>query len=506
MFVSFLSFFKTYEPQKSRFTMKQLHYTINNTTIQASFSNMKATPYFQYLLILLFIFSLTSCNNEPLEGDFIIDDGEINEEASFTANINGEPFTAISTVAQLTDGVLTMTGTDAFGEVIIFNLTNLGLCTYDLSLVSNPASLLRAGEQNPFVTLGAFGGFGSLTVDEYSEDSLLVSGVFSFTGAREINNGDGTTVTQLVNVTNGVFTAIPIDLIAGEPTASDCSNTNGGDDGNTQTDEPNDFFALVDGVEFEETVFVAEEILIGEIPVIKITATNEALATIQFFVPRDTGLGTFDLESVLDGPVLLGLYNSGLGENNQTSNPGTITFTEFGVITGKIKAQCSFTAIDPVNGGTPVEITEGTFNIDVIENSTAVENVFNATIDDLDFVPNLIEVSQSPFGADATYVTILTRNETNNESLTISFPIPIEPGVYEMSPSVVLGNEVIGIYNPDIGNSILFRSNPGTLTIISLEISSGVVEGTFSFSAVDIQGNDPTTYNITNGSFVINLP
>ncbi|MEM7087646.1 MAG: hypothetical protein AAF489_15805, partial [Bacteroidota bacterium] len=61
----------------------------------------------------------------------------------------------------------------------------------------------------------------------------------------------------------------------------------------------------------------------------------------------------------------------------------------------------------------------------------------------------------------------------------------------------------VGLHNPDIGNSILFASEPGTLTITSYELSSGIVEATFSFTGVDPAGNDPTQFDITNGVFVI---
>lgn len=462
---------------------------------------MKKIKLLSALLLFALTLVQTSCNNEPLEGDFITDDGS-GTEASFLAKVNGVPFEAATIIAQLNNGVLVITATNAAGDTLLLTATNLGECTYDLSLSSNPAQYFVAGDENIYVTLGVLGGSGSMTVETYLPDVLTVSGTFNFTGARLVNSGGGST-TQLVNVTEGVFTALPVELVNGDATPRDCSTTNGGDDG--QMDAEDSFFALVDGEEFIDTTFEAEEILVGGEPVIKITATNDTEATIQFFVPKDLTIGTYELESIFNGPTLIGIYNKGDGSNNQTSSPGTITFTEFGAITGKISANFSFSAVDPVNGGEPTEITEGAFNIDYIENSTSPGNEFSATIDGEEYLPTLIEFQQSPFNG-FTRINVTTQNTDTNQSLTLSFDIPLEAGVYEMSPLLETGEEKIGILNPDIGNSLLFRSNPGLLTIVSYEISSGVVEALFEFTAVDPLGNNPNQFEVSNGRFLITLP
>ena len=75
-----------------------------------------------------------------------------------------------------------------------------------------------------------------------------------------------------------------------------------------------------------------------------------------------------------------------------------------------------------------------------------------------------------------------------------------------MSTNLVTGNEVVGSYVPNTTNPVLFTSDPGTFEITLYDTVEGIIEGTFSFSAVDQSGGDPTVFNITNGVFDVELP
>ena len=211
------------------------------------------------------------------------------------------------------------------------------------------------------------------------------------------------------------------------------------------------------------------------------------------------------MESILDGPVLLATYNGGTGGQTLTSNPGTITITEFGDVTGRLTATFSFTGTDPIDSSNPdmVAITEGSFSVDFIE-EPPVTNMFTANIDEVAYTPETIVIDEIPVSG-TTVVTITTQNETTNESLTISFPANIVPGTYEMVVDNPTGNEVLGQYNPDVGNSIVFASSPGTLVITGFDTFSNVIEGTFNFTGIDPAGNDATTFEITDGAFLLDL-
>ena len=84
---------------------------------------------------------MTSCDNEPLEGNFITEE-EAQDNSAFTATVNGEPFSASSTTGQLINGVLLLTGTDYFGNIISMVITNIGVCTFDLTQELNPSSFI----------------------------------------------------------------------------------------------------------------------------------------------------------------------------------------------------------------------------------------------------------------------------------------------------------------------------------------------------------------------------
>jgi hypothetical protein len=75
-----------------------------------------------------------------------------------------------------------------------------------------------------------------------------------------------------------------------------------------------------------------------------------------------------------------------------------------------------------------------------------------------------------------------------------------------MSPNVISGDEKVGLYSPEDGIVTSLRSNPGTLTILSYNLVTGEMEGTFEFEALDIFGIDPNEYSVTSGSFSILIP
>ena len=244
---------------------------------------------------------------------------------------------------------------------------------------------------------------------------------------------------------------------------------------------------------------------------VNIVATTATGAQIRIDIPENIGgVGTYTFPSkempISNGSILYASYNDAAGGESLTAIPesGTITFTEFGANTGKMTATFSFLGQDPISGGDIVEITQGEFTIDFIENSGGVEDSFEANIDGEEYTYDSLEVIQSPFNGE-TIIDITTIDSVTNRSLTISFPIDIEVGTYEMSSFFETGMEVVGIHNPNIGSSILFKSNPGTLSIFSYEISTGILEGAFSFTGVDPLENDPTTYEVTEGYFVVTI-
>lgn len=478
---------------------------------KANYLFMKKTLFLNWMLVALIAFGFSACDNEPLEGEFVFDEDVTAEEGQFIATVDGTSFNAASANAIYNPNLnsFTIAGTNANGAVIVLSIENPGVGTFDLAQVGsgiNAGVYYTASEiANPYITTSVSGGAGVLEITTFDEGEMLVSGNFSFTGVRiqldangdPVLDGSGNPVIESKPITDGSFNAIPFIV--------DTTGDGGGGGGDDPTDPADNFYAEVDGDEFIDTEIVVNTTTVGNVPMINIMATTATGAMMRIDIPQGIGTGTFDLASISDGTELIALYNGNTGGENITSNPGTITITEYGTVTGKLAATFSFTGTDPLNiDPTVVSVTNGSFYVDFIPDSGVIENSFMVNIDGVEYIPTSIEVTEEPFG-ETSIMYITTINADTNQSVTIGFGMDITSGTFEMSPIFEKGTEKVGIFNPNIGSSILFRSNPGILNVLSYELSTGVMEATFSFTAVDPLGNNPTTYEFTEGSFVIDL-
>ncbi len=106
---------------------------------------------------------------------------------------------------------------------------------------------------------------------------------------------------------------------------------------------------------------------------------------------------------------------------------------------------------------------------------------------------------------------ISTTNSSNVISLTatdvrafqrVSLVVPanVTPGSYPMD---YFGKVYFGVYYPDTSNSLI--SNPGTINIISNNISTKRISGTFDFNAQTLNGGAAVSF-LTNGYFSVKYP
>ncbi|NDB03136.1 MAG: hypothetical protein EBY38_05660 [Flavobacteriaceae bacterium] len=408
---------------------------------------MKKSVVRGVLMAVFSLFLFSACEDEPLTGDFVTDE-EANDTSEFSATINGESFSASTTTGQLINGVLLLTGTDNFGNIISMVITNIGTCTYDLTQEINPTSfILEAPTEAPYEVLTSLGGAGTAVIETYDQDNQLVSGTFTFTAVREISDGAGGAITESVTVTNGVFHDIAFTLVDGSLDPFECDSGGGQDPGDDPgdsgiTDPESSFFALVDGEEFIDQSFVAEILMVGSDEVVKLTAT----------------------------------------------------------------APTAFTATDPVgiNEG-EVLITEGALVIDYLPDASIAENTLMAEVDGVSFAATSVEVLLNP-SYDTTYIELTGIDAENNQSIALSFPIDITPGTYDLTDAITSGEESVGLFNPDIENAQLFFATPGELIISSYQYSDGVIEGSFSFTAIDPNGVAMEEYSIQMGVFTLTIP
>ena len=85
----------------------------------------------------------------------------------------------------------------------------------------------------------------------------------------------------------------------------------------------------------------------------------------------------------------------------------------------------------------------------------------------------------------------------------IFFPTDIEVGTYQLTTSLIDGSEKFSQYTPEIGVSMTYISSPGTLTILDYDLGARIIEGTFSYAAIDQTNQDPTVYEVTEGEFTL---
>ncbi|CAM3393265.1 DUF6252 family protein [Aequorivita lipolytica] len=464
---------------------------------------MKKMYFLKGMLLAFLAFQFFSCENEPLTGEFIQEEQNNADEGQFRAQIEGQEFIANSVSAILTtDNELVITGSKPGGENISLAVTQAAVGSFNLSL---GGANLNAGtyfdssnNPLPYISADVLGGYGLMNITSLDVSAQTVTGTFSFVGSRikvdgdgnPILDGNGDPIMEDIAITNGAFNAIPFII----------DDTGGGTGGGNPE---NEFFAKIDGVDFVADSIYVSEPMVGDVHMIKVEARSNTGEFMRIDVPRSLGVGTFDMVRISDGTKLIGLYNAGGGDENLTSDPGIITITEFDLELGVLKATFAFTGTDPLNQlPDVVEVTEGSFTV-YFEGVPGANNVFRANVDGAAYNAEDLVITTDVFNQ---YPTITITTTVGDQRMILTFPATLTEGTFEMSTEVVIGDEIVGTYTPEVGTSITYVSNPGTITITNYDIANGIIEGTFNFSAVDATGQDPTVYQITGGEFLAVLP
>lgn len=463
---------------------------------------MKKFELLKWTIALIVLINFSACINEPLEGEFPQDEDIINiDEGGFRADIGFNRFTADAAVGTLsTSNVLTITGSILeTGESIVLIVGNPDIGTFNLTAglgTDNSASYFETATSNSYVSLGTSGASGQLNITEFDIENLKITGTFSFTVTRfaldasgnPILDAAGNPVIEDEEITNGIFNKISF------------TNEDQGGGGTPINDV---FFAKVDGIDFDSESVTTTLNNVAGVSVVKIVAVNEEGEILRIDIPEDLGLGTYDMLALSDGTKLIGLYNPASIGENLTSNPGKITITRFNTFTGIIEATFNFTATDPLElDPTIAEITEGNFKVDYISSPGDTVTSFTATIDGEVFGPDSIFVGESIFnGVSRFNITAIISN--TGQKMGLFFPKNIEVGTYELTTSLIDGNEKFSQYTPEIGVSMTYISSPGSLTILDYDLGARIIEGTFSFSAIDQTSQDQTVYVVTEGEFTL---
>lgn len=466
-------------------------------------NNMKKMYFIKGMLLVFLAFQFFSCENEPLTGEFIEDDQNDAEVGQFIAKVAGQEYVASSASATLTtDNEMVITGLKPGGENITLSITNAAVGSFNLTTggTNTNAGTYFDGSINvlPYISAGALGGSGLLNITELDTDAQTVSGTFSFMGVRikvdgdgnPILDGNGDPVLENIEITNGAFNGIAYVI-----------DDTGGGGGNG--DPNNEFFAKVDGFDFIADSISVTEPMIGDVHMIKVEARSSIGELLRIDIPRSLGIGTFDMVNISDGTKLIALYNAGNGAENLTSNPGSITITEFDLELGVLKATFSFTGTDPLNQiSDTVEVTEGSFTVYFV-GIPGANNMFIANVDGASYTPDEIVITTTIVNQ---YPRITITTTRGDQRMELTFPATITVGTFDMGTEIIDGDEIVAYYTPLVGTSITYVSSPGSLVITNYDIPNGLIEGIFNFSAKDATGQDNTIYQITGGEFLIVLP
>lgn len=246
----------------------------------------------------------------------------------FKVDFDNETYLATTAAAHIADGKLTITaerGTESFEIVLHQTLEG----TYELGTTDTNANInsatyysdITSGETWISVSDG-MQSMGEITISEIDYNNLTLTGVFNFTG---VSNG------ATKGFTNGIFINLPL----------------------TKED---DFFALVDGVEF-----IDEQIL---------PYVNEDSQWVGFVILN--GDNSANMDFTFDETISPGSYSFSMLPNlpraGYTGNPdyyyharGSITITAHNTLKGFIMGTFEF--IGEFENGTPESymITEGRF-------------------------------------------------------------------------------------------------------------------------------------------------
>lgn len=434
---------------------------------------------FRPLLALLLIIAFVSCDNEPLEGDFVVDDPSL-LIPSFKAEFEDFTFVGEFYSAETVQGVTTITGVRSNGDIITLNLNGAGTGSFDM--VTQGFATFGI-DQEPFAfNSNNQGGFGQVTVTQYSTELEIISGTFFFTATKPILDangqpildGNGNPTFDVVVVSEGEFKNIPL--------VSDGS-TGGGDTG--------EFYAEVDGIPFvagDETAgatyFEASNTLV-------IVGVNNS-RTIQINIVNPEA-GTFDLgaDSTIES---YGVFQID-GQNPYTSllsegGSGTITITNLDFENNEVSGTFSFVA-GRDEGNQTVTVANGYFNNINISDGVpgGGDDYLNAFVDGIAFSATDITITTTDI------ITIHGIKTSTGEAISFNLPADLEPGTYNFTFN---GNINAAYYDGDVS----FGSNNGLLVLI--ENSATLIRFAFNFQAVLEPGGD-IEHTISQGLFQYNL-
>lgn len=427
---------------------------------------MNFKSFFAFTLVFALI--LVSCNNETLDGEFIVDDPSL-LDPSFTANVEGVTFVGDTARAQTVQGITTITGIRSNNDIIVITISGTATGTY--SLTSQGFATFGIDVEPLAFSTANQGGAGQVVITQYDNDLEKISGTFSFTATRPLLDGNGNPILDgngnptfdTIIINQGEFINLPLD--------SDGS-VGGGDI------DLSEFYADVDEIPFTADGQNVNAVYIESNNVLTLEAfSNNRTIKIKVINPE---VGEFDLTS-FSNQSSRATY-SVVGEEPYTTDvnqggSGTLIITAIDFFTKRISGTFEFVA-GREEGAEIVTVTNGLFtDINIISGLPDDGNdIMIAYIDGLDFAADEIIVIPTEES-----IIVQGTNSSTNEMIIITFPTLTVPDVHhftyegEFNATYFDGTNT---YNSQNGIFVLIQSNVQRLRFY------------FNFNAVSEFGGD----------------
>lgn len=254
--------------------------------------------------------------------------GDCQLTSFFQVDFDGQTFFANEASGSIAGGKITIEGLRGTeGEKVVIELNETEVGTYQLGItnLNNQTNVISYTTEsaNPVVWESLSNGTqieGEITISEIDYANSWFSGTFSFTGH---NNG------ETKEFTNGQFFKIPFE-------------------------KGNEFFALVDGEEFVDVIFLVDDGNFGSLA-FSVRDADDASITIGMDPNISPGTYSFSQFPVLPSSDYTPFFN------DFHSGEGTITIIQHNIIAGVIVGTFEFTALPVLGGVGTYEVTEGSF-------------------------------------------------------------------------------------------------------------------------------------------------
>lgn len=295
---------------------------------------MKRLRFISLFVLLFGCATLTSCDDEAIDGDIAFTDGPVIDPtaAAFRADFNGGTWTAENTTVVISPtGIEIVAERGTAGEGFGFSLDGNTVGSYQAN--QNIVAFTPASS-----TFGYWGvnptnpneNTGSVTITSINTVTQKISGFFSYKGYwsdSSVNN------IPPIQFTNGVFNNLPYTT--------------------TGTNPNNDSFSTkINGTDFIDT-----EIDVATVNnVIQITAANAANEKVTIGVRDNVGAGTYSITGNVGTDMVQASYKPGIF--HLQAYTGTVTILS--KTATRIRGTFSFTTSD---GPTIYQFTVGQFDV-----------------------------------------------------------------------------------------------------------------------------------------------